>query len=162
MTTATHPDAPESALIRELGHARISFELVPHERAETARGESHALRVAPAGVAKTVVVRTGDSYVRTVVRASDRLDERKVSDALDDPHVRLATEQELAAAYPSFELGAVAPFAGPADDRVVVDRRVASLDSVFIEAGRHDLSIRLSPDDLVQLASAKVADLVSS
>jgi hypothetical protein len=47
----------------------------------------------------------------------------------------LATEKELAGAYPMFELGAVPPFGGPAGDRTVVDRRLAEQESVLIEAG---------------------------
>jgi prolyl-tRNA editing enzyme YbaK/EbsC (Cys-tRNA(Pro) deacylase) len=53
----------------------------------------------------------------------------------------------------------VPPLGGPAGDRVVVDRRIAELEQVILEAGSHEQSIRLATDDLLALTHADVLDL---
>jgi prolyl-tRNA editing enzyme YbaK/EbsC (Cys-tRNA(Pro) deacylase) len=52
----------------------------------------------------------------------------------------------------------VPPFGGR-EDQVIVDERLAARDSVVLEAGSHDRSVRLKATDLVELTSAQVADI---
>jgi prolyl-tRNA editing enzyme YbaK/EbsC (Cys-tRNA(Pro) deacylase) len=42
---------------------------------------------------------------------------------------------------------------------VLVDTRLAERDSVVIEAGSHDESVRIKTADLVRLTEAQVADI---
>src|SRR5215207_9538998 len=121
-------------LLRELAREELAYELIPHPRTETASDEAAAVGVSPAEVAKTIVLHTRDGYVRAVLPADERLDLHKLRALLGSgEHVRLATENELALAYPMFELGAVPPFGGPAGDRVIVDHRLAALESLVLE-----------------------------
>jgi prolyl-tRNA editing enzyme YbaK/EbsC (Cys-tRNA(Pro) deacylase) len=53
----------------------------------------------------------------------------------------------------------VPPLGGSRRDRVVVDRRVAERESVVLEAGSHDESVRIARDDLVRITGAQVADI---
>jgi Ala-tRNA(Pro) deacylase len=138
----------------------IEYELLPHRHTETAWAEARALGIPPAYVAKTIVLSSGTEYVRAVLPASEHLDVRKVRDLLGLPHSpRLATEAELAARYPTFELGAVPPVGGPRGDRTLVDRRLVARDSVVLEAGSHDESVRVKTGDLIMLAHAEVGDI---
>ena len=73
--------------------------------------------------------------------------------------LHLASEEELGRDYPEFELGAVPPIGGAHRDRVVIDRALAARDSVVLEAGAHDDSIRLRTADLLRLTEAQVADV---
>jgi prolyl-tRNA editing enzyme YbaK/EbsC (Cys-tRNA(Pro) deacylase) len=52
----------------------------------------------------------------------------------------------------------VPPFGGR-EDRVLVDERLAGRDTVVVEAGSHDRSVRLKVGDLVRLTRAQVADI---
>jgi len=150
-------------LTRELDREDVSYELIPHRRTMTAGEEAAAIGVPPSEVAKTLVVVTEDGFVRAVIPASERLDLHKLCALVRHPkHARLATETELLAAYPMFELGAVPPVGGREDDRTVVDRRLALLDSVVVEAGSHDESVRIETRDLLLLAEAQIADICVS
>ena len=51
------------------------------------------------------------------------------------------------------------PFGGAHADSVVVDLRLAGRESVVLEAGSHDQSIRLAIADLLRVAKARVADI---
>ena len=59
-------------LTRVLDEAGARYELLPHARTESAVAEAEALGIEPADVAKTLVVRTPEGYVRVVLPASER------------------------------------------------------------------------------------------
>jgi prolyl-tRNA editing enzyme YbaK/EbsC (Cys-tRNA(Pro) deacylase) len=82
--------------------------------------------------------------VRAVLPASERIDLRKVGDLVgaSGKNVQLASDDELARDYAELELGAVPPFRGRAQ-RVIVDVRLAGRDSVVLEAGSHERSLRI-------------------
>jgi Ala-tRNA(Pro) deacylase len=147
-------------LTRRLDEAGARYELLPHAHTESAVAEAKALGVAPADVAKTLVVATPEGYLRAVLPASERIDLRKLRAVHGGSKIglHLASEQDLRRAYPEFELGAVPPIGGR-DDPVVVDTRPAEHDTVVMEAGSHEQSVRIPSDDLVRVAKAAVADI---
>jgi Ala-tRNA(Pro) deacylase len=143
-----------------LEQAGIDFDVLEHARTMRAVDEAAALGVEAEEVAKTLVLVAPGGNVRAVIAASERIDVHKVAAllAVGGKKVRLASEEDLARDYPEFELGAVPPFGGR-EDRVLVDERLAGRDSVVVEAGSHDRSVRLNPADLVRLTGAQVADI---
>jgi len=145
---------------RKLAREHVDYEVIRHRPTQSATDEAAAIGVPVDEVAKTLVLTTDEGYVRVVLPASERLDLRKAREVLGGrKEIRLATEAELAAAYPMFELGAVPPLGGRADDRTIVDRRLAARTSVVLEAGSHEESVRIGTSDLIALARAEVADL---
>jgi Ala-tRNA(Pro) deacylase len=153
----------EHALLRVLAERGVGYELIQHARTETAKAEARAISVTPDEVAKTVIMRTAEGYARIVVPASERVALDKVRALLAfDGETRLATEAELAAAYPEFELGAVPPLGGPEGDTVVVDRRLAERDRLVFEAGSHEESVRIATTDLLRLTAARIGDVCAA
>jgi Ala-tRNA(Pro) deacylase len=143
-----------------LEEAGIDFDVQEHAPTARAVDEAAALGVGAEEVAKTLVLVAPSGNVRAVLAASERIALHKVAAVLGvgGKQVRLASEDELARDYPEFELGAVPPFGGR-EDQVLVDERLAGRDSVAVEAGSHDRSVRLKAADLVRLTGAQVADL---
>ncbi|MGZ4372377.1 MAG: aminoacyl-tRNA deacylase [Gaiellaceae bacterium] len=148
-------------LEQELERAGIDFDLIEHRRTDRAGDEAEAIGVPADEVAKTVVLTSGEGHVRAVVPASARLDLAKVRNLLGDKRARLASEEELASAYPMYELGAVPPFGVPAGDQVLFDVRLARQDSVVLEAGSHHESLRLKSADVVNLSRGEIVDIVT-
>ncbi len=149
---------PPRVLVDELDRSGIEYAFIPHRHTDSAKAEARALNALPAQVAKTVVLVSGDGFVRAVVPASARLDLRKICSVVPGS-VRLATEEELAGAYPDFELGAIPPFVLGDGDRVIVDIRLCGNEEVFLDAGTHEQSLRLDTADLLELARAELADI---
>jgi Cys-tRNA(Pro) deacylase len=143
-----------------LEEAGIDFDVLEHAHTERAADEAAALGIGPEQVAKTLVLVTSSGNVRGVLAASERIDLHKVAAVLGvgGKKVQLASEDDLARDYPDFELGAVPPFGGQ-EDQVIVDERLAGRDSVVVEAGSHDRSVRLKTVDLMRLTRAQVADI---
>jgi Ala-tRNA(Pro) deacylase len=139
--------------------AGIDYELLPHSHTETASAEAEALGLNPEEVAKTLVLSTPGGHVRAVLAASDRIDLSKVREQVEGgKRIHLASEEDLQREYPGFDLGAVPPFGGPGD-RVLVDARLAKRETVVLEAGSHEQSIRIQTADLLKLTQADVVDL---
>jgi Ala-tRNA(Pro) deacylase len=145
---------------RFLEEAGIDFDVLEHAHTESAADEAAALGIAPEEVAKTLVLVASGGNVRAVLAASERIDLQRVAAMLgvSTKKVRLASEDILARDYPDFALGAVPPFGGR-EDQVLVDERIARRDSVIVEAGTHEKSVRLKATDLVRLTRAQVADI---
>jgi Ala-tRNA(Pro) deacylase len=143
-----------------LDEAGLDFEVLEHAHTERAADEAAALGVSSTEVAKTLVLTAPEGNVRAVLPASERVDLRKVGDlvGVSGKKVQLASEEDLARDYPEFELGAVPPFGGRTD-RVIVDLRLAERDSLVLEAGSHERSVRMKAADLVRVTGAQVADI---
>jgi Ala-tRNA(Pro) deacylase len=144
-----------------LDQAGVTYEVLRHAHTERAADEAKALGLTASEVAKTLIVTSPEGNVRAVLPASERIDLRKLGELQGESRkdVHLATEESLRRDYPEFELGAVPPMGGAHGDRVIVDRRLAELDSVVLEAGSHDESIRLPTTELIRLTQAQVADI---
>ena len=143
-----------------LEEAGVDFDVLEHAHTERAADEAAALGIGPEEVAKTLVLVAASGNVRAVLAATERIDVRKVAAVLGvgGKKVHLASEDDLARDYPDFELGAVPPFGGR-EDQVVVDERLAGRDSIVLEAGTHERSVRLRTAELVRLTRAQVADI---
>jgi Ala-tRNA(Pro) deacylase len=143
-----------------LEEAGVDFDVLEHVHTERAADEAAALGIGPEEVAKTLVLVAPSGNVRAVLAASERIDLHKVAAVLGvgGKKMHLASEDELARDYPDVELGAVPPFGGR-EDQVIVDERLAGRDSVVLEAGSHNRSVRLKTVDLMRLARAQVADI---
>jgi Ala-tRNA(Pro) deacylase len=151
--------APPGALAEVLRAHDVSYELIPHRRTTSASAEARAVGIDPDHVAKTIVLETTHGFVRAVIPASERLDLRKVREALDVSDAHLASEDVLASEYGEFELGAVPPLGGSRHDPVLADLRLPQAGSVVFEAGTHEHSLRVRTNDLLRVADAQVADL---
>jgi Ala-tRNA(Pro) deacylase len=143
-----------------LEDAGVDFDVLEHARTERAVDEAATLGIGAEEVAKTLVLAASGGNVRAVLPASERIDLHKVAAVLGvgAKSVHLASEDDLARNYPDFELGAVPPFGGR-EDQVIVDGRLAGRDSVVVEAGSHERSVRLKAADLVRLTRAQIADI---
>jgi Ala-tRNA(Pro) deacylase len=146
---------------RVLEEAGARFEVIHHEHTESALAEANAIGVTPDEVAKTLIVTTPQGHVRAVVPANERIDIAKVRRLMGESkrRVHLTSEQELADEYPEFELGAIPPFGGTHEDPVFVDQKLAERQTVVLEAGSHEDSVRVTVDDLLRVTRAEVADI---
>jgi Ala-tRNA(Pro) deacylase len=148
-------------LTKVLDEAGAEYELLHHAHTERAAAEAEALGLAPTEVAKTLIARTPQGHLRALIPASERIDMRKLREALGatKEEVQLATEEEMAQDYPEFALGSVPPLGGARRDPVIVDRRLAGREWLIFEAGSHDNSVRVRTQDFLRIANAQTAEL---
>jgi Ala-tRNA(Pro) deacylase len=137
----------------------VPYEVVEHERTQTAAAEARAAGVPAADAAKTVVLRDDEGLRLAVIPASERLDMHKLRQALASKGLRLVTEQEMADEFDQFEVGAVPPFGSMFNARELVDERLLEHDRILCSGGDHEHAILVDPRDLVQAGEARVADI---
>jgi len=137
-----------SPVTEHLAGRGVACEVVPHRRAFTSLQEARALGVAAEEVLKTVALWTGGKYVLAVVPASRRLDLRRARAALPDPGARLATEAELQADFPGYELGALPPLGSLLGVPLLVDPEVLDHALVMFAAGTETESVRVGTAEL--------------
>ena len=126
----------------------VTFEVVPHGRTLTSLQEARELGVTADEVLKTVALRTRGKYLLAVVPASRRLDLRLVRETLEDPGVRLASEAELAADFPGYELGALPPLGSLLGVPMLVDPEVLGHETVLFAAGLETESVQVAAGEL--------------
>lgn len=155
--TGGGPAGTVTAFLDEQG---IEYELVEHEQEYSAAAEARASGIEPENAAKSVLLRDADGYRLAVIPASERLDVHKAREALGaGSHLRLATEDEMGADFPGFELGAIPPLGPMLPAPEIVDRGLLDHDRVLCNAGDHRHSVVLAPQALVDVGEAQVADI---
>lgn len=140
---------------------QVPFEVLPHRRVVSSNQEARALGINADTVAKTVVLATASGYSLAVIPASCRLDLPLVRDALRDAGARLASEAELLAAFPRYELGALPPLGGLLGVPVLIDPRVLSHETVVFAGGVETQSIKAPTADLFGEEPKLVASITS-
>lgn len=161
MEASTHTEGgPAGTVTGFLDKQGIEYELIEHEQEYSAAAEAHAAGIEPENATKSVLLRDKDGYRLAVIPASERLDVHKVREVLDAGfHLRLATEDEMSADFPGFELGAIPPLGPMLPAPEIVDRSLLDHDRVLCNAGDHSHSVVVRPQTLVDLAEAQVADI---
>lgn len=148
------------AVTKYLEEKGVAFEVIEHDERFTAAAEARAAGVEPRDAAKGVVLRDDEGYVLAVIPASERLDLKRVREALEPrTELRLATEKEMAEDFPAFEVGALPPVGPVLPAAEVIDRGVVEHERILCTAGDHRHSLALDPNDLVRLTGARLADI---
>jgi Ala-tRNA(Pro) deacylase len=138
----------------------VSFDLIEHAHSESAAAEARAAQLPAEQTAKTVVLHTPHGYRFAVIAASDRLDLHKAAAALglNRHELRFATEADMAADFPAYEVGAIPPL-GPDTPAELVDLRLLDYGHVLCPAGDHEHSLKVDPADIVRVTQAVTVDL---
>lgn len=147
------------AVTQYLDEQQVGYEVVEHEERFTAAAEARASGIGPEDAAKDVVLRADDGYVLAVIPASEQLDLKKTRDLLGEGEVRLATEEEMAADFSEFDLGALPPFGPILDVAQIVDRRLLEHERVLCNGGDHRHSLKIDPNEMIRVTDARVGDI---
>jgi Ala-tRNA(Pro) deacylase len=145
---------------RFLDERGVPHEVVEHPTRYTAAADARAAGIEPDDAAKSILLRDDDGYRLAVIPATRRLDLHKIRELLGaGSSLRLAAENEIAADFGAFEVGAVPPFGPLLPAPEVVDRRLLEHDRVLCSGGDHRHGVMVDPRDIVRVADPQVADV---
>jgi Ala-tRNA(Pro) deacylase len=149
-----------AVVARFLAEAGIAHEILEHEPTYSTLGEAEAVHADPRHSAKTLALHDREGWRLAVLPANHRLDLERARRLLGGTrHLRLATEEEMAAAFPAFDVGALPPVGPMLPLPEVVDVRLLYRDHVVCPGGDHRHAVRLDPRDLVRLSEPRVGDI---
>ena len=133
----------------------VKYTVVTHTPAYTAQETAQQLHLPGREIAKVVVIRHAGALSLAVLPAQARVDLERLGAALRD-EVVLASEREIAAAFPDCELGAMPPFGGLYGLKTYVDESLIRDRQIAFNAGSHTEAIRMSFEDYRRLAAPVV------
>jgi prolyl-tRNA editing enzyme YbaK/EbsC (Cys-tRNA(Pro) deacylase) len=148
-----------SLALAERGHAHAPLWLdVP---ARTSQEAADVLGVAVGQIAKSVIFKRkmDDTAVLVVTSGDRRVDEKRVA-AITGALGR--ADADFVKSRTGFSIGGVAPLAHSTPTVTVIDRELFRFAEIWAAAGHPNGVFRLSPDELVRLTGAPVADVVQS
>jgi Ala-tRNA(Pro) deacylase len=137
----------------------IRFELLPHPPTTSALAEAEVLDLEPDQVVKAVVLDVSTGHAIAVLPASRRIDLDLLREALGERDARLASEEEIAADFPEFELGAMPPLPSMLHVPLVIDPSVLEHATITFAAGITRGSVRTSPSVLFTGASVTITPI---
>jgi Ala-tRNA(Pro) deacylase len=158
----SHPSTEHGVdlVTRFLELADVPFDVIEHEPSYSALQEAELAHVEPPAEAKTLLLHDTGGWRIAVLPASHQLDLRRARGMLGgSSHLRLASEDEIAAAFPQFDVGALPPVGPMLPLPEVVDVRLLYRSHVVCPGGDHRHALRLDPRDLVRLAEPRVGDI---
>lgn len=148
-----------AAVVDYLDRKGWRYELIEHEPTVRAVDEASASGVPPEREAKTILLTGASGRLLATIPGSERLDVRKARELQGDPHLRLATEDEMAARFPLFDVGALPPIGPLMSAPQIIDRRLTDHSRIVASAGDHSHSLLLIPAELVRRTASRVADI---
>lgn len=149
------PDAIRNYLERR----GVAHQVTSHAYRPTALETASARGIPAERFAKTVLLRAfeGGGYVLAVLPASEKIDGDRLRHALGRD-LYLATEDEMRARFPEYEVGALPPFGELLGVPVVVDRCLAEAGFIAFRAGTHTDVVELRWEDFQRLTSPTIVE----
>jgi prolyl-tRNA editing enzyme YbaK/EbsC (Cys-tRNA(Pro) deacylase) len=146
-----------SQALTAAGHAHVPRWL--EVAARTAQEAADVLGVTVGQIAKSVIFRrrADDVAVLVVTSGDRRVDEARVA-AITGPLAR--ADAGFVKSRTGFSIGGVAPLGHATPPVTLIDRELFRFSEIWAAAGHPNGVFRLSPDDLVRLTGAPVADVV--
>lgn len=135
---------------------QVPFERLQHAPAYTANRVAQILHVPGHEMAKTVLIRTGEGYVLTVLPATHRVDLDRLEADLQEGAVDLASEAEMEQLFPDCERGAMPPFGSLYHLTTMVDETLAEDKVIVFEGQDHEQAIRMAYRDYEAVEHPKV------
>jgi len=132
-----------------LNKNKIDFEEFSHEAAKTSAEAAVARGMKEEGLEKAVkamILRSKGKFYLFALRASKKIDWKKVRKILGTDSVSLATPEEVLKVM-GVEIGACAPFGNLVSIPTYADTDIYSIEKFVFSCGKHDKSIEIKVDD---------------
>jgi Ala-tRNA(Pro) deacylase len=148
-----------SRWLEYLGKNGVRYSHSVHAPAQTALATADAERIPPHDLAKPVVYVGNTGFGIAVVAADQLVDLLEVGRLLGVSYIRLASEAELAEAFPDCELGAMPPFGQPWEMPVLIDSGIAAREFIAFAIGTHRDVVRMSVADYKKLVKPLIGSI---
>jgi len=127
------------------------------EGTRTAEDAARAIGVEVGQIVKSLVFMVGNESLVALTSGPNRADTGRLSELAGGVPVRRADAEE-ARRVTGYPIGGTPPFGHPRPLRVLCDRDLLAHEEVWAAAGTPQTVFPISPEDLVRLSGAEVAD----
>ncbi|AZT84806.1 MAG: YbaK/EbsC family protein [Marinobacter sp.] len=134
----------------------VSYRTEAHEPTVDASRTAQAAHVRGREFAKTVIVKADGRLFMTVLPSTDRVHVDQLKQALGAKELELADEDDINAAFPDCEIGAMPPFGNLYNMDVFVSEHLREDEHIVFNAGSHSEVMRMSYQDYDRLVHPQV------
>ena len=145
-----------ACLAEVLKRERVPYLTLRHPPAFTAPELSAVAHIPGRRLAKVVICIADAAPVQAVLPAHYSVDLDALNRLVGSASLRLALEQEIAALYPEFEVGAMPPFGMMHGHRVFVERCFVGEPELVFNAGTHTDSLCMHYGDFADIVHPTV------
>ena len=138
-------------LAEMLKRERLPYTVFRHPPAFTALEQAQASHIRGRCAAKVVICMADDKPIQAIVPAHYRVDLERLRQLAGAFSIRLALEEEMAAIYPEFEVGAAPPVGTFYGHRVFVDECFVGEPEMVFDAGSHTVSVCMHFSDFADM-----------
>lgn len=144
-------------ILQILEESDICYRLIQHEPVFTMEQAAQVCNHLPQQGVKTLLTKLyttkrQSEYWLVVWLGNDQIPFAEICSKLDFKKSKLAQPQEVVDTL-GIEIGALAPFGYGNEYPVIFDTRLLEQEQVFINAGLHDKTIALAPEDLLKIVA---------
>lgn len=150
--------ALRACLVEILKRERMPYVTFRHPPAFTAQEQAALSHVPGRSAAKVVICLADGEPLQAVVPAHYAVDLEQLRAMAGAASLRLAREDEIAAIYPDFEVGAVPPFGTLYGHRVFVERCFVGDPGMVFDGGTHTDSVCMHYYDFAELVKPVVGE----
>ena len=136
----------------------VAYEITEHPLAYTAQRVAESEHISGKQIAKPVILLADDRFVMAVVPGHKHVDLEKTRLALGCAEVRMARENEFAAAFGDCEAGAEPPLGSLYEMRTILDNRLSG-EKITFRGGSHTQTITMALEDYREIVAAEVVDV---
>lgn len=142
-----------SRLSNYLQRCGANYDLCSHPHSRSSAETARAAHVAPHQLAKSVILEDDQGCLMAVVPADARVNVGELAQMLGRARLHLSDEQRIAELFSDCDLGAVPAIGMAWGMETVVDDELAANSEVFIEAGDHEMLLKMSRDEFHAMMS---------
>ena len=139
-----------------LKRERLPYTVFRHPPAFTALEQAQASHIRGRCAAKVVICIADDKPIQAIVPAHYRVDLERVRQLAGAFSIRLALEEEIAAIYPEFEVGAAPPLGTMYGHRVFAEECFVGEPEMVFNAGTHTDSLCMHYGDFAEIVRPTV------
>lgn len=142
-----------SRLSNYLQRCGASYDLCSHPHSRCSAETARAAHVTPHQLAKSVILEDDQGCVMAVVPADARVNVGQLARMLGRDRLHLSDEERIAEMFSDCDLGAVPAIGMAWGMETVVDDELEAGAEVFIEAGDHEMLLRMSREEFRAMMS---------
>jgi len=144
-------------VINFLDRAGVKYEPVKHRTVYTAHDKAATLRANPKIIGKTLVLSLDKQLAVVLIPANRNLDKNKIKKAARAKKVDFVSERVIKNKIKGVKLGAIPPLGNLWKINTFVDSSLLRAPKIFVNAGDHEWSLKMSPATFKKLIPGLVS-----
>lgn len=149
---------PYSKIIELLNSHNVKYQEITHGLMYTSAEEEAVTGLPSSHGAKSLLLKTQQSYVLAVLPGDKKLDFKKIKKNLNTKRLRLAIESEIMTVM-QCKIGACHPFGKLAEIKTVIDPLFEKNEVISFNPGEQDRSIIMQYKDFIVCQTAELSSI---